>query len=161
MPARVIEILLAAAVVAALVVAPGCSPAPDSAASREHLEAGKRLAKAGQLEAAAAEFEEALRLDATAVAAEVALADTAVMRGRVGEAETRYQSLLERHPDDPTVLAGWGKLLAATGRYEQAERVLRAALETDRGPSCSGPPSRRRLRRSWPWRTGPRRSAPS
>ncbi len=134
MLARVIKRLTAGAVAAGFALLSGCSPAPDTAASREHLENGNRLLAEGRLDAAAAELEEALRFDPGAVEAEVGLANVAVMRGLIVEAEERYRSLLDRYPDNPVVLAGWGKLLAATGRFEQSEPVLRKAVASENPP---------------------------
>ena len=115
----------------------GCGRGAQSEAAQEHVHAGNRLLAEGRIAPAVAEFEEAVRLDPESVEAHVQLANISAVSGQVGAAEARLETLLDRHPNNSTVLAGWGKLLAATGRLEQAQEVLRAAAESDQ-PSLEG-----------------------
>jgi arylsulfatase A-like enzyme/Tfp pilus assembly protein PilF len=108
-----------------------CAPARQPLVAQEHVQAGNLYLTERQIASAEAEFNEAVRLDPEAIEAHVQLAHIAVMRGQIGAAESRFEALLERHPDNTLVLSGWGKLLAATGRLEQAESVLRKAAESE------------------------------
>jgi arylsulfatase A-like enzyme/Flp pilus assembly protein TadD len=117
-----------------LVCCTGCDSRSESEKTHEHVQAGNQFLAEGRIEPAIAEFEEAVRLDPEAFEAHVQLANIAVMRGQVGYAEARFNALLELDPENPVVLAGWGKLLAATGRLEQAVPVLRSAAEAGDPP---------------------------
>ena len=127
--------LLRACAISLIVIAFGhglaCAPAGQPEAAKAHVVKGKSLVAEGRIDAAVAEFESALQLDPDAVEAHVQLANIAVIRGRPVEAERRFSALLDRYPDNGIVLAAWGKLLAATGRIEPAEKVLRKAIEAD------------------------------
>ena len=107
----------------------GSKAHPES--SREHVRTGNQLLTEGRIAPATAEFEEAVRLDPESIEAHVQLANIAAARGQVGAAEERFAALLDRHPDNSMVLAGWGRLLAATGRLEQAQQALHRAAESD------------------------------
>lgn len=110
---------------------PGCAPGSQREAAQKHVEAGNQLLAEGRVSAAAAKYEEAVRIDPEAVEAHVQLANISAASGQVGAAESRLKAVLDRHPENSMALAAWGRLLAATGRLEQAQDVLRRAVASD------------------------------
>ncbi|MEJ2582770.1 MAG: tetratricopeptide repeat protein, partial [Acidobacteriota bacterium] len=84
-----------------------CAPGQKPSMAAEHTQVGHQHLADGRIAAAEAEFEKAVHLDPFAVDAHVQLANICVMRGRVGEAEKRFKSLLDRFPENSGVLSGW------------------------------------------------------
>jgi Flp pilus assembly protein TadD len=56
-------------------------------------------------------------------------ASTCLRAGRFAEAQRHYQALLRLQPNHLGALNLFGILLIRTGRYDEAERALRAALD--------------------------------
>ena len=105
----------------------GCSRATEQERVDESLRAADQHLAEGRIEAARVEYEKAVRLDPTVSAAQVKLAVIDASRGNVSAAEERFKTVLQRDPENLEALAGWGRLLAATGRMVDAESILQRA----------------------------------
>ncbi len=105
--------------------------AQQSSAERPeaHLNLGLLAAEQGDLGAARAEIQAALRLDPSFVPALVNLADLERLAGREDEGERWLRKALRIAPDDPDVHYALGLLLVRRGRSGEALEVLRRAAE--------------------------------
>jgi tetratricopeptide (TPR) repeat protein len=78
---------------------------------------------------------QSLALEPSARAASELLAFLYLVRGeRLNEAEALVETALAIAPDDPPLLFLRGQLLAKVGKYEEARRTLRRAVETSEDP---------------------------
>lgn len=95
-----------------------------------HLERGVQLEQVGKLNEAIAETEEALRLDPQLVQGHINLL---ILYGRTGDkekAEEHYRAAVKLNPTQfPGVYYNYSILLINEGKFEEAEKALRKALE--------------------------------
>jgi type IV pilus biogenesis/stability protein PilW len=122
--------LLLAALVAAAVS--GCAHRPSAKQRRAaeiHHDLGVEALRAGRGPEALKEFDEALEIDgrfAEAHRGRALVLEQAF--GRYEDAERAYRRALELRPEFPELRNDLGRLLARTGRYDEAIRELDAAL---------------------------------
>src|SRR5690606_25597002 len=108
--------------------------APDRADLGAHL--GDVLAAGGEHAAALASYQQALERGAGAGVRGRALA-AALAAGDLAAAVPLAGGVLAEDPGEPRALVARGRSLLEAGELDQAEEVLRAALERDRGPDAS------------------------
>ena len=75
----------------------------------------------GKLDAAAAQFERALGIDANSADAQANLGNVRLAQGRLSAAEQCYRRALELKPDAAEVDNNLGLVLTARGAFEEAE----------------------------------------
>ena len=99
---------------------------PDNAAA--HLAYGKTLMAWGRGEAAIQECQAALRNPPAPDGARRALADAFAIAGRIPEAVTAYQEILQAQRTDPEVFYNLGVLQQQMGRGDEAAKNFESAL---------------------------------
>jgi tetratricopeptide (TPR) repeat protein len=99
---------------------------PDYAEARSNL--GLAM---GQVEAAAAEYEAALRLRTDDVDTRLALGKALLTLNGPGQAMEQYEKVLASQPKNVHALVGWGVALAQSGRPQDAIGKYQLALEID------------------------------
>ncbi|HWA25131.1 MAG TPA: tetratricopeptide repeat protein [Lacunisphaera sp.] len=90
---------------------------------------GVAAAKAGDLPAAVRAWQEALRLKPDMTVAMLRLAEQSLQEGDRAAAFARYELALRENPRDAELLDGWGRILTATGRLDEAISVLTKARD--------------------------------
>lgn len=95
-----------------------------------HLMKGVDLEKAGQLEKAVAEHEEALRIDPKLAQAHANLIGLYARAGKTEKAEKEYRATVAINPNLPQSHYDFGVLLFSEARYRDAETAFRRALES-------------------------------
>jgi tetratricopeptide (TPR) repeat protein len=105
-----------------------CRAAPGSALMRTNL--ANALLRQGQLDEAARQFNEAIRLDPALVgaAAHDRLGEIEASRGNAAAAADFFREALRRQPDFPEARAGLGAALVQLGQAEEGLRLLREAV---------------------------------
>ena len=101
-----------------------------------HARRGNVLAAAGHPDAALAAYQAALDRGAGSVVLASALA-AALAAGELAHALPLAGRVLADDPGDPRALVARGRSLLGSGQLEQAEELLRTALERDSGPLAS------------------------
>jgi tetratricopeptide (TPR) repeat protein len=114
---------------AARVASRAAGLAPDMAAAQLTLGAAHRIAL--RLEEAAEAFKRALELDPKSAVAQRSLADLQRAAGRSEDALTLYRALLAANPKDAGARGGLVLALFESGKREEAERELEAALKEE------------------------------
>jgi tetratricopeptide (TPR) repeat protein len=94
-----------------------------------HLMKGVDLEKAGQLDQAIAEHEQALAIDAKLAQVHANLIGLYARAGRPGQAEEQYRATIALNPNLPQSHYDFGVLLISHARYGEAEAAFRKALE--------------------------------
>jgi tetratricopeptide (TPR) repeat protein len=95
-----------------------------------HLMKGVELENAGQLDAAIAEHEEAVRQDPKLAQAHANLIALYARRGQAAKAEQEYRATLEINPNLPQSHYDYGVFLVNQQRFREAESAFRKALES-------------------------------
>jgi tetratricopeptide (TPR) repeat protein len=101
--------------------------APESAAAHQALGAARHIDL--RLDEAEKEYARAVELDPKSVNARRSLADLKRAEGKADEALALYRQLVQTNPDDKTALAGVVVSLLESGKREDADRELDAALK--------------------------------
>jgi Tfp pilus assembly protein PilF len=148
--------LLAWAVVAAILIVPGCrnpairqaaespgapevsDPPPEPLDNRGAADvqfAVARTTESSDPAAAVALYEEVLKLDPDRHDAHLRLAILHDRRGDFAASAPHYEAALKARPDDPEWLCDRGYSLYLQGRTEEAERLLRRAIAVK--PDCA------------------------
>jgi len=81
--------------------------------------------KAGDFNAAVAEYQQVLKLDPSVVPARINLAAALMQLGRMGEAVDNYRIALRHSPGSAKISTLLGNCLVMSGRYEEAIQLLR------------------------------------
>jgi tetratricopeptide (TPR) repeat protein len=95
-----------------------------------HLMKGVDLEKAGQLEQAIAEHEQALEIDPKLAQAHANLIGLYAKSGQSEKAEKQYRATVAINPNLPQSHYDFGVLLFSETKYREAEAAFRKALET-------------------------------
>lgn len=95
-----------------------------------HLSAGALLEKQGQTEQAEIEYKLALALDSKSADATVGLANLYMRGKKFPEAEELLRKLIVMRPDDPNVHLQLGRVLATSGKLDDAVAELQAASKS-------------------------------
>jgi tetratricopeptide (TPR) repeat protein len=95
-----------------------------------HLMKGVDLEKAGQLEQAIAEHEQALEIDPKLAQAHANLIGMYAKAGQTEKAEKQYRATVAINPNLPQSHYDFGVLLFSEARYKEAETAFRKALES-------------------------------
>jgi tetratricopeptide (TPR) repeat protein len=95
-----------------------------------HLMKGVDLEKAGQLEQAIAEHEQALGIDPKLAQAHANLVGLYARAGQSAKAEEQYRATVSINPNLPQSHYDFGVLLLSEAKYREAEAAFRKALET-------------------------------
>ncbi len=97
-------------------------------AANSHIRRGIELAESGQLEAAAGEHEQALRVDARLVQAHIHLIILYGKLGKPKEAEEHYRAALALNPNLIDIHYNYGVMLTLANKYPEAAEAFRRAL---------------------------------
>jgi tetratricopeptide (TPR) repeat protein len=100
---------------------------PENAGA--HLQLGRMLEISGKNDAAIAELESGLKLDANDREAQRDLADLYSEAGKFADAERLYDGLVVSYPNDPDIHAGLGRALLRQKKYPQAQQELARAIQ--------------------------------
>ena len=95
------------------------APAPSDSSS--YKERDDKQVKAGQWEAAAQSYRQALEIDAQNIAARDALINIVMGQGRFSEAEAIFRRALEQEQHDAVMHYNLGIVVTAQGRSAEAE----------------------------------------
>ena len=95
-----------------------------------HLMKGVDLEKAGQLEQAIAEHEQAIAIDPKLAQAHANLVGLYARAGQSAKAEEQYRATVAINPNLPQSHYDFGVLLLSEAKYREAEAAFRRALET-------------------------------
>jgi Flp pilus assembly protein TadD len=79
---------------------------------------------AGELDAAAKDYRQAIAGDAENVPARLGQAQIDLRQSRPGEAIELYEWVRQRRPEDPEMLRGLGRAYREAGRFDEARRLL-------------------------------------
>jgi tetratricopeptide (TPR) repeat protein len=101
--------------------------APDLAAAHQALGAARHISL--RLDEAEKEYARALELDPKSATAKRSLADLKRSAGKVEEALTLYRELLQSNPKDKPAFAGMVITLFESGKKDEAQQQLDAALK--------------------------------
>jgi tetratricopeptide (TPR) repeat protein len=96
-----------------------------------HLSAGALLDKQGQPDQAEVEYKRALALDGKSADATVGLANLYMRQKKFPEAEELLRKLMVLRPDDPAVHLQLGRVLAASGKPDDAVAELQAGSKAN------------------------------
>jgi tetratricopeptide (TPR) repeat protein len=108
--------------------APAVSPTPSAS---EHMELGLDYHEQGQLEEAAAEFEEAVRLDPDFVEAHYNLGLTYADQGQFDAAIAEYEEAIRLAPDLAEAHNGLGNVYSDLGRTDEALAAYQETVRLD------------------------------
>lgn len=108
---------------------------PDLASTYNNL--GQCIAEAGSPERALSEYATALRMDPGLKGLHGNIANALADLGRNEEALIHYQWVIQQDPRNEDALSGCGKVLMTLGRFNEAEDVLRRALELPLQPGTT------------------------
>ena len=114
---------------------PAGSQMPTDAGACEAWESGRRALQAGQLDAADEAFRRASTLEPRAYAPALRLADVALYRGRLGEADKLMARARELAPKSAEVAAASGGMAVASQRLPDAQADSGARLPSTRASS--------------------------
>ena len=109
-------------------------PAREQSASseaRRHFELAESFRKAGRLEQAQSEYEEAIRLDPQMVAAYRYLGETLLRRGQSARAVAVLEKSVAQEKNNVDLLIPLGVAYGSEGRIEESIRTLSRATEID------------------------------
>ena len=96
-----------------------------------HLSAGALLDKQGQPDQAEVEYKQALALDSKSEDATVGLVNVYMKQKKLPEAEELLRKLVVLRPDDPAVHLQLGRVLAASGKTDDAVAELQAGSKAN------------------------------
>lgn len=114
-------------VMAMVVLAAAAACTSPEVAARQYIERGDRDAAAGRDEAAVIDYRNAAKANPSSVEAQRKLGDAYVVVGRSDQAYAAYL----KAEGDPAAQIGLGKLLLASGQYEEAKMRAESALQKD------------------------------
>ena len=116
-------------------VSPKAQEDASPAAEDDPVAKGSELLRAGELEAALAEFERAVALEPQSVRAHAQRALALYDLARLAEAEAAVKRAAELHPEDPDVEIATGLIAIDRGEYEKAAAAFSRLIEMDPGSS--------------------------
>lgn len=96
-----------------------------------HLAQGQLLERKGDLDAAIARYEQALKIDGKHAPTKLALARALDRRGKPQEAEARYREAVVDAPQDPKVFNDLGLFLARKGNLAGAREALENSVRLE------------------------------
>ncbi|MEI8017864.1 MAG: tetratricopeptide repeat protein, partial [Schlesneria sp.] len=92
-------------------------------------ERADQLLAAGQFAAAAKMLQNVVRDHPELSRARLNLAIVLWQLGNIPESQREFQRLVAQFPDEPTGYLAWGRLLASSGRFQEAKRRVEQAID--------------------------------